>query len=68
MARDYLAIPSTSVVVERWFSDGVDVVRPSRSSLNEDSISTNLELNDLLGFGGEGLFDRIMKELNVNSD
>lgn len=62
MAGDYLAIPSTSVAVERWFSDGPDLITPSRSSLNEDSISTVLELKQMLDFGGEELFSIIMNE------
>jgi hypothetical protein len=38
MARDYLAIPATSVPVECVFSGGTDLVQPKRGSLSEDTI------------------------------
>ena len=38
MARDYLAIPSTSVPVERVFSGGTDLISKKRCSLSAESI------------------------------
>lgn len=38
MARDYLAVQSSSVSVERDFSDGVDLVTPTRCSLKAQTI------------------------------
>src|SRR5262245_16511608 len=40
IARDYLAIPATSVPAERVFSGGADLVTKKRASLSEDSIQT----------------------------
>ena len=39
MARDFLAIPATSIPVERVFSSGKDIVRAKRSSLAVETIS-----------------------------
>lgn len=38
MARDFLAVQSSSVSVERDFSDGVDLVTPTRCSLQAQTI------------------------------
>jgi hypothetical protein len=38
MARDYLAIPASSVPVERIFSGGTDLITPTRCRLSEDTI------------------------------
>ena len=38
IARDYLAIPATSVPAERVFSRGTDLITDKRGSLNEDII------------------------------
>lgn len=38
MARDYLAIPATSVPVERAFSCGTDLITPTRCRLSDDTI------------------------------
>jgi ribosomal protein S27E len=45
MARDYLAIPATSVPVERVFSNGTDLVQPKRGSLSAATIKTCMCLN-----------------------
>ena len=63
-----MSVQSTSVSVERWFSDGVDLITPTRSSLSEDSISTVMELKQMLDFGGEDLFSFILQKLNVNDE
>jgi hypothetical protein len=44
IARDYLAIPATSVPAERVFSGGADLVTKKRGSLNEDTIQAHLSL------------------------
>ena len=38
IARDYLAIPATSVPCERAFPGGTDLITNKRGSLNDDSI------------------------------
>ncbi|CAB4493134.1 unnamed protein product [Rhizophagus irregularis] len=38
MARDFLAIPGTSVPVERIFSGGTDLITKRRSSLGRETI------------------------------
>ncbi|EXX64062.1 hypothetical protein RirG_146400 [Rhizophagus irregularis DAOM 197198w] len=38
MARDYLAIPATSVPIERAFSGGTDLVTQKRCSLSPETI------------------------------
>lgn len=38
MAKDYLAIPASSVPVERIFSGGTDLITPTRCSLSADTI------------------------------
>lgn len=38
MARDYLAVQSSSVSVERDFSDGVDLVTATRCSMNAETV------------------------------
>jgi hAT family C-terminal dimerisation region len=48
IARDYLAIPATSVPAERVFSGGADLVTKKRGSLNEDSIQACMSLKSWL--------------------
>ena len=48
IARDYLAIPATSVPAERVFSGGADLVPKKRGSLSEDSIKTCMSLKSWL--------------------
>jgi hypothetical protein len=38
IARDYLAIPATSVPAERVFSGGADLITKKRGSLGEETI------------------------------
>jgi hypothetical protein len=44
IARDYLAIPATSVPAERVFSGGADLITKKRGSLNEDTIQACVSL------------------------
>ena len=39
MARDYLAIPTSSAPVERIFSSAADTVTPDRTRLSAETIS-----------------------------
>jgi hypothetical protein len=48
MARDYLAIPATSVPVECIFSAGADLVQPKRGALNKESIQACMCLGSWL--------------------
>jgi len=60
MARDFLAVPATSVPVERRFSNLVDIVTPNRATLNVESIKLLHELKEYLRFGGNELFSLIL--------
>ena len=51
MAYDVLAIPATSVPVERQFYGLVDIITPNRLSLNVESIQKLHELKKYLNFG-----------------
>jgi hAT family protein len=48
IARDYLAIPATSVPSERVFSSGANLISDKRGSLNDDSIQACLCLGSWL--------------------
>jgi hypothetical protein len=48
IARDYLAIPATSVPAERVFSGGADLVANKRGLLNEDTIQACMCLSSWL--------------------
>jgi hypothetical protein len=48
IARDYLAIPATSVPAERAFSGGADLVTDKRGSLGEDTIQACMCLGSWL--------------------
>jgi len=48
IARDYLAIPATSVPAERVFSGGADLITKKRGSLNEDTIQACMCLKSWL--------------------
>ena len=50
IARDYLAIPATSVPAERVFSGGADLITDKRGSLNEDTIQAHVCLDSWKGF------------------
>jgi hAT family C-terminal dimerisation region len=52
MARDYLAIPATSVPVECVFSGGTDLVQSKRGALSEDTIQTCMCLKSWLKLPG----------------
>jgi hypothetical protein len=55
MAMDVLAIPATSVPIERDFSGLVDLITPNRANLTSDSIEIVHELKGFLTFGGNEL-------------
>jgi hypothetical protein len=48
IARDYLAIPATSVPAERAFSGGADLITNKRGSLSEDTIEACMCLSSWL--------------------
>jgi hypothetical protein len=62
MANDILAIPATSVPVERQFAGLVDVVTPLRASLHADTIQMLHEVKEYLKFGGEELRELILNQ------
>ncbi len=59
---DLLAIPATSVPVERRFSDLNDIITPSRSSLAAETIQIIHELKGYLKFGQNELLQLIMEQ------
>ena len=62
MARDYLAIPASSVAVERKFSSGVGIITAKRASLNRDTFQMLHEMKEFLKFGGKQLFEMYLAE------
>ena len=60
MARDILAIPATSIPIERRFSNLVDIVTPNRATLGAEMIQVLHELKEYLKFGGMELFENIL--------
>jgi hypothetical protein len=48
IARDYLAIPATSVPAERVFSSGANLITKKRGSLNKDTIRACISLGSWL--------------------
>jgi hypothetical protein len=59
MARDYLAIPATSVSVERVFSKSRHICSSLRSSLKEDTIKMALLTKVWIR---DGLFEMMPKK------
>jgi hAT family C-terminal dimerisation region len=59
MARDYLAIPATSVAVERVFSKSRHICANLRSSLKENTIRMALLTKSWIR---SGLFDMVPKK------
>ncbi|KAK4013978.1 hypothetical protein OUZ56_026526 [Daphnia magna] len=53
MAMDILAIPATSVPVEREFSGLSDIITPNRAKINPLTIETLYDLKGYLKFGGD---------------
>ena len=49
MARDFLAVPGTTVGVERCFSNGGRVVTPYRSRMAPSTVEKTMELHDWMG-------------------
>ena len=49
MVKDYLAILATSVPIERAFSGGVDLVTPTRSKLDAETIRACMCLKEWWG-------------------
>ncbi len=68
MAMDYLAIPATSVSIEREFSLTADICSPKRSSLTANSIRQTQELKSFLKFGGDAIFEYIMRKMEMEVD
>lgn len=60
MARDILAVPATSIPIERRFSGLVDMVTPNRATLGVETIQMLFELKEYLIFGGNELFQHIL--------
>ena len=59
MAQDYLAIPATSVLVERVFSESRHICSSLRSSLKEDTIKMALHMKVWIR---DGLFEMMLKQ------
>ena len=62
MARDYLAVPASSVTVVRKFSSAVDIITAKRASLNRDTLQMLHELKEFLKFRGKELFEMYLNE------
>lgn len=60
MARDYLAIPATSISVERVFSKSRHICSDLRSSLKEDTIKMALLTKEWIR---SGLFEMMPKKV-----
>lgn len=60
MAADFLAIPGTSVPVERRFSNLVDIVTPNRATMEPSTIKMLHELKEYLTFGGNELLSLLL--------
>ena len=63
MARDYLAIPATSVAVERCFSSAKNLTPPERASMVPQTACKMQELKQLIFFGGEELINYILSKI-----
>ena len=64
MARDYLAIPGSSVPVERKFSSAVDIITSKRGSLEKETLQMLHELKEFFRFGGNELFKIYLADNN----
>jgi len=69
MARDFLCIQASSAPSERIFSGGVDLLPPTRASLNSESIMACMCLKNWLKLQNVGIISEILvKTTDIESD
>ena len=63
MARDFLAIPATSVAVERYFSSASHVTVANRGSLEAEKTGRVQEMKEFIDFGGQELINYLLSKM-----
>ena len=61
MAKDYLAVPASSVPIERRFAGAVDIVTCNRSLMARETLQLLHEVKEFMNFGGETLFQNYLE-------